>query len=49
MTKYCEICGVELEEDEEEDGICSECKEKFEEDDDEEYKKNEDYIDPGIT
>jgi putative hemolysin len=26
MTEYCEICGAELELDEEEDGICGNCK-----------------------
>ena len=26
MSKYCEICGNELAEDEEEEGICEKCK-----------------------
>ena len=27
MTEYCRMCGEPLEYDEEEDGICSDCKE----------------------
>jgi len=47
MTDYCEICGEELNPDEE-DGICKKCK-KTQGGDDEEYEKDEEYIDPGIT
>jgi hypothetical protein len=47
MIEYCEICGEELDPDEEEDGICDKCKNVKDEDD--EYEKDEDYIDPGIT
>ena len=46
MAKYCEICGEELDYDEEEYGICKNCSRTQE---DEEYKKDENYIDPGIT
>jgi len=46
MTEYCEICGKELEEDEEYDGICKKCKKQ---EDEEEYEVDENYIDPGIT
>lgn len=48
MTEYCEICGNELDPDEEEDGICENCKNSSN-DEDEEYKKDEDYIDPAVT
>jgi len=47
MTEYCKICGDELDPDEEEYGICDKCKK--EQEDDEEYEKDENYIDPGIT
>jgi hypothetical protein len=47
MAEYCEICGEELDPDEEEEGICDKCKSVKDEDD--EYKKDEDYIDPGVT
>jgi len=43
---YCKICREELEP-EEEEGICSKCKNAKGEDD--EYKKDENYIDPGVT
>jgi predicted amidophosphoribosyltransferase len=46
MTEYCENCGEELDPDEENEGICKNCKKSLE---DEEYKSDEDYIDPGIT
>jgi len=46
MTEYCEICGEELDPDEEEYGICSNCK-KAKNDDD--YEDEEDFIDPGVT
>jgi len=45
MTEYCDICGEKLDPDEEEYGICKACSNKQ----DEEYKIDEDYIDPGIT
>jgi len=45
MAEYCEICGEELGPSDE--GICSKCKNVKEEDD--EYEKDDDYIDPGIT
>ena len=48
MAEYCEICGEELDPSEEEDGICNKCKNVKEEEDDE-YEKDDDYIDPGIT
>ena len=47
MTEYCEICGEELDPDEEEEGICKNCKSSNNSKD--EYEKDEDYIDPGIT
>ena len=47
MVEYCEFCEAELEDDEIEEGICKKCKKLQEED--EEYEKDEDYIDPGIT
>ena len=47
MSEYCEICGEELKPDEEEEGICENCKKGQEKE--EEYEKDEDYIDPGIT
>jgi len=47
MTTYCENCGEELTPEEEDDGICENCKmskkSQYKEEDD------EDYIDPGIT
>jgi len=47
MAEYCEICGEELDSEDEEDGICKKCKKnQYEE---EEYEKDENYIDPGIT
>ena len=45
MAEFCEICGEELNLDEEEFGICKKCKK----DQDEEYEEAEEYIDPGIT
>jgi len=47
MAEYCEICGEELDPSEEEDGICSKCKNAKREDD--EYEKDEDFVDPGVT
>jgi hypothetical protein len=47
MAEYCEICGEELDADEEEDRICKKCKKGEYEDED--YEKDEEYIDPGIT
>ena len=47
MTRYCEICGKELEPEEEEDGICENC--KISQSNGSTYEKDEDYIDPGIT
>ena len=46
MAEYCEICGEELAPDEEEDGICKNCKKTQSE---EEYKSDKDFIDPGVT
>jgi hypothetical protein len=46
MAEYCEICGEELDYDEEEHGICKKCKKGQE---DEDYEKDDDYIDPGVT
>jgi len=45
MTEYCEICGAELEAEEEEDGICANCKRSKGHD----YKTEEDDYDPGIA
>jgi hypothetical protein len=47
MAEHCENCGEELEPDEEEEGICKKCKNASEPQ--EEYKKDEDYIDPAVT
>jgi len=47
MTMYCEICGEELDPSEEDEGICKNCKKT--QNAEEEYEKDEDYIDPGIT
>jgi DNA-directed RNA polymerase subunit M/transcription elongation factor TFIIS len=47
MTEYCENCGEELEPDEEEEGICKKCKNA--EETEEEYQKDEDFIDPAVT
>ena len=46
MTEYCEICGEELDPDDEYEGICSNCKNVKSK---EEYKNDEEYIDPGVT
>jgi len=46
MAEYCEICGEELDPDEELEGICKNCKKSQEE---EEYKSDKDFVDPGIT
>jgi hypothetical protein len=47
MTTYCENCGEKLSPEEEDEGICENCKtlKKGEFKD----KEDEDYIDPGIT
>ena len=45
MTEYCEVCGGELDSDEEQDGICTRCKKEQKE----EYEKDEDFTDPGVT
>lgn len=47
MVEFCEICGEELDEDEETEGICKKCKKQDESE--EEYEVDEKYIDPGIT
>ena len=47
MAEYFEICGKELDPSEEEDGICCKCKNANEKED--EYEKDEDYIDPSVT
>lgn len=47
MTENCEICGEELAPDETDEGICKNC--KLAPEGDEEHKKDEDYIDPGVT
>ena len=46
MPEYCEMCGEELNPEDEVEGICENCKiardaKKIEED--------EDYVDPGVT
>jgi len=46
MAEYCEICGEELDPDEEDDDICKNCKKAESE---EKYESDEDYIDPGVT
>ena len=46
MVEYCEICGEELDPDEDEDGICRKCKDAQKADG---SKEHEEYIDPGIT
>jgi hypothetical protein len=46
MTEYCEICDEELDFDEEQNGnICTRCKKEKKE----EFEKDEDFIDPGVT
>ena len=47
MTEYCDICGKELDIEEEEYGICKKCKKN--QDDYEDYGKDDDFIDPGVT
>ena len=46
MTSYCEICGEELNPEEEDEGICENCKKRQQE---ETYEKDEEFIDPGVT
>ena len=45
MTEYCEVCGEELDPEEEFEGICKNCKKSQQR----EEKDEEEYIDPGIT
>ena len=45
MTNYCEICGRELDPEEEFEGICKNCKNSQLS----EEKDEEEYIDPGVT
>ena len=45
MAEFCEVCGEELDENEQVEGICSKCKKQSEE----VYEKDENYIDPGVT
>ena len=47
MVEFCEICGEELDADEEEYGICEKCKKS--QGVNEEYEKDEEFIDPGVT
>jgi hypothetical protein len=48
MVDYCEKCGEELlDSDEMDAGLCETCKSAQQTRN--EYKKDEDYIDPGIT
>jgi len=47
MTEYCEICGEELDPDDQLEGICKSC--KLSKEADVEYEKDEDYIDPGVN
>ena len=47
MAEYCEICGEELDYDEEEYGICKNCKKDKQEE--ENYKEDKEFIDPGVT
>jgi len=46
MTSYCEICGEELALEEEDEGICQNC--KISKNEDIKEKEKDDY-DPGIT
>lgn len=46
-SMYCKICGDELSPEEEAEGICKICKNS--QIDDPNYKKDDDYIDPGVT
>lgn len=46
MAKYCEICGEELDPEEENEGICENCKTSRNE---EPNSEEEEYHDPGIT
>jgi hypothetical protein len=45
MVEYCEVCGEELAPEEEYEGICKNCKISKSE----EYKSDEDFVDPGVT
>ena len=45
MSEYCEVCGEELDPEEEFEGICRNCKKSQQS----EEKDEEEYIDPGIT
>ena len=45
MTEYCEICGEELDPEEELEGICKNCKKNHQN----EEKDEEEFVDPGIT
>ena len=47
MAEYCENCGEELTPEEEDEGICKNCKIALEAEKD--YEKDEEYVDPGIT
>lgn len=47
MAMYCEKCGEELDPEEEIEGICENC--KISRNDDSNYEKDEDYVDPGVT
>jgi len=47
MTTYCENCGEELTPEEEDEGICRNCKVSKKNESKEE--NGEDYIDPGIA
>ena len=47
MAEYCEICGEELASEEEDEGICKNCKTSKSEEGN--YAKDEDYVDPGIA
>jgi uncharacterized OB-fold protein len=47
MTTYCENCGEELTPEEEDEGICRNCKASKKNESKEE--NDEDYIDPGIA
>jgi len=45
MTNFCEICGEELDPEEEFEAVCKNCKKTQQS----EEKYEEEYIDPGIT
>ena len=47
MSLYCEICGEELDPEEEAEGICENC--KISRRSGSNFEDDEDYVDPGVT